>query len=45
MKQMKSLAPCNCKDKNNCTMSGNCKGGNLVEKSIVSETEKSKKHF
>ena len=38
------ITPCNCRDKNNCPMNGNCRVENVVYKCVVSATEKSKEH-
>ena len=38
------MAPCNCRDKNNCPMNGNFRIENVVYKYVVSATEKSKEH-
>ena len=40
----RSIAPCNCRDKNNCPMNGNCRVENVVYKCVVSTTEESKEH-
>ena len=40
----RSITPCNCSDKNNCLMNGNCMVENAVYKFVVSVTEKSKEH-
>ena len=40
----RSIAPCNCKDKNNYPMNGNCRAENVVYKYVFSATEKSKEH-
>ena len=40
----RSIAPCNCRGKNNCPMNGNCRVENIVYKCIVSAAEKSKEH-
>ena len=38
----RSIAPCNCRDKNNCPINGNCRVENVVHKCVVSATEKLK---
>ena len=40
----RSRAPCNCKDKNNCSRNGNCGVESALYKCIVPATEKSKEH-
>ena len=40
----RSIAPRNCRDKNNCPMNENCTVENVVYKCVVSATEKSNKH-
>ena len=34
------IAPCNCRDKNNCPVNKNCRIENVVLKCVVSATEK-----
>ena len=40
----RSVAPFYYTDKNNCPMNGNCRVENVVNKCVVSATEKSKEH-
>ena len=40
----RSIAPCNCRDKNNCPMNGNCRVENVVYKCVFYATEKPKEH-
>ena len=40
----RSIAPCNCRDKSNCPMNGNCRVENVAYKCLVSATEKPKEH-
>ena len=40
----RSIAPCNCRDKNNFPTNGKCKVEDVLYKCIVSGTEKSKEH-
>ena len=37
----RSIAPCNCRDRNNCPMNRNCRVENVVYKCVVSATENS----
>ena len=41
---VRSIAPCNCRDKNNCPMNGNCRVENVVYKCVASATKKSKEN-
>ena len=43
-KNERSIATCNCRDKNNCPMNGDCRVENLMYKCLVSATEKSKEY-
>ena len=43
-KNERSIATCNCRDKNNCPMNGDCRVENLMYKFLVSATEKSKEY-
>ena len=38
-------APCNCRNKDNCPMNGNCRVESALYKCVVSATEKSKEMF
>ena len=40
----RSIAPYNCREKNNCPMNGNCRVENAVYKCVVTATVKSKEY-
>ena len=40
----RSITPWNCRDKNNCSVNGNCRVENVGCKCVVSTTKKSKEH-
>ena len=40
----RSIAPCSCRDKNNCPTNGNCRVENKVCKCVFSTTEKPQEH-